>query len=346
MGSGFQDQLNFHTGRNATFDYVSLTKQRSLTLPLPTIQTQKAIAHILGTLDDKIELNRQTNKTLEAIAKAIFKSWFVDFDPVHYKQGSTQQNRKSLNAAADEKGASTPNDDPTDAARYSLSPEILDLFPDSFQDSELGEIPAGWEASTLESLCIKVESGGTPRRGNDEYWNPAKIRWLTSGEVRQDIIIETENYISELGLKESSAKLWEPWTTVVAMYGATAGESTLLSVETSANQACCALIPAEFHEVFNYLVVRTAGTRLGDQARGSAQQNLNKGLVANYPAIKAPTEIMKEFNASTKPMIHKCIQNLNESKTLAALRDTLLPKLISGELPIKNAEKFLEQAGV
>ena len=83
-------------------DNINLGTLEQTYFAVPGLQTQKAIAHILGTLDDKIELNRQTNKTLEAIAKAIFKSWFVDFDPVHYKQGSTQQNRKSLNAAADE----------------------------------------------------------------------------------------------------------------------------------------------------------------------------------------------------------------------------------------------------
>ena len=143
----------------ATMPNLNTSIMKEVPFVLPPIHEQKAIAHILGTLDDKIELNRETNKTLEAIAKAIFKSWFVDFDPVHYKQGSTQQNRKSLNAAADEKGASTPNDDPTDAARYSLSPEILDLFPDSFQDSELGEIPAGWEISSLDQKTAFVLGG-------------------------------------------------------------------------------------------------------------------------------------------------------------------------------------------
>ena len=98
---------------------------KSLDIPLPSMSTQKFIGYFNDVLDDKIELNRKTNKTLEDIAKAIFKSWFVDFDPIHYKRDG-----RVPNASAD-----TP---------YSLSPEILDLFPDSFQDSELGEIPAGW----------------------------------------------------------------------------------------------------------------------------------------------------------------------------------------------------------
>ena len=174
--SNFQNQVEaLRTG--SAQPQLPIRDINRIKLPLPPLSTQKAIAHILGTLDDKIELNRQTNKTLEAIAKAIFKSWFVDFDPVHYKQGSTQKNRKSLNAAADEKGASTPNGDPTDAARYSLSPEILDLFPDSFQDSELGEIPARWIVSTFDEH-IDILSGGTPKTSVSEYWDGG-IPWYT-----------------------------------------------------------------------------------------------------------------------------------------------------------------------
>ncbi len=106
------------------------------------LSEQRAIAHILGTLDDKIELNRRMNETLEAIARAIFKSWFVDFDPVRAKA----------------EGRDT-----------GLPPHIADLFPDSFEDSELGEIPSEWRTSTLRDVTSKIGSGATPRGGSSVY---------------------------------------------------------------------------------------------------------------------------------------------------------------------------------
>ena len=110
-----------------------------INISVPPLPEQKAIAQILGTLDDKIELNRQTNKILEAMARAIFKSWFVDFDPVHAKRAARDGTQSDTHSAA-------------------LSPDILDLFPDSFQDSELGEIPTGWEVGEM-SHFTNVQGG-------------------------------------------------------------------------------------------------------------------------------------------------------------------------------------------
>jgi type I restriction enzyme S subunit len=136
------------------------------------------------------------NETLEAMARAIFQSWFVDFDPVRAKA----------------KGRDT-----------GLPPEIAALFPSELVEVEGREVPKGWGVGTISEWCIRVENGGTPRRDNPEYWNPPKIPWLTSGEVRQDITISTENMISELGFANCSAKMWPKGATIVALYGATAG---------------------------------------------------------------------------------------------------------------------------
>ena len=214
---------------------------KSIEVTIPCFKTQKAIAHILGTLDDKIELNRQTNKTLEAIAKAIFKSWFVDFDPVHYKQGSTQQNRKSLNAAADEKGACTPNDDPTDAARYSLSPEILDLFPDSFQDSELGEIPAGWAVCTVDEIG-EVVCGKTPSTKVDEYYGQ-DIPFVTIPDMHNNLfVIESNKMLSKEGA-ESQSKKTLPVGSICVSCIATPGLVILTHRECQTNQQINSVIP-------------------------------------------------------------------------------------------------------
>lgn len=126
-----QNQIKSHEGTGSTVSNLRIPVLKELSIPSPSIETQKAIAHILGTLDDKIELNRKTNETLEAMAKALFKSWFVDFDPVRAK---------------------------AEGRPTGLPAEISDLFPDSFEDSELGEIPSGWEVQELGE--ISTISGG------------------------------------------------------------------------------------------------------------------------------------------------------------------------------------------
>jgi len=298
---------------------IKQSELRKVLLPIPSVETQKAIAHILGTLDDKIELNRQTNKTLEAIAKAIFKSWFVDFDPVHYKQGSTQQNRKSPNAAADEKSASTPNDDPTDAARYSLSPEILDLFPGSFQDSELGEIPAGWAVDTI-AMHSSIKHGYAFK---GEHF---------SDTATPEILVTPGNFKIGGGFKLDKLKYYSgPFD---SEYRLNAGD--LVVTMTDLSKAGDTLGYSAF--IYRHHVLSTAS--------GSTVKHTSPSRIGSFEFATGNANILNAFEKLVIP-IHGSIQNRNsESRTLGALRDTLLPKLISGELPIKNAEKFLEQAGV
>ncbi len=287
----------------------------SFQVPCPNISEQERIAETLGILDDKIALNRQTNATLEAIAQALFKSWFVDFDPVRAKmEGREPEGMDEATAA---------------------------LFPSDFVESELGLIPKGWKVGCFQACCNRVESGGTPSRTNAGYWN-GTISWLTSGEVRGIIVLQTKEKITKLGLNSSSAKLWPVMTTVVAMYGATAGQVCLLAEEMSANQACCALIPkAEFHS-FVFFAARRAITELADKASGSAQQNLNKSLVANHKIIIPNQQVALFFEHTVSALMNKWISNQRQIESLANIRDTLLPKLISGQLRIPESENKIK----
>jgi type I restriction enzyme S subunit len=287
---------------------------RSFPLSVPSLPEQRAIAHILGTLDDKIELNRRMNETLEAMARALFKSWFVDFDPVRAKAEGR---------------------DP------GLTKHIADLFPDMFEDSELGEIPRGWFIRQIRDNCSQIQNGGTPRRDEPRFWDYGVIPWLTSGEVRQPIITITENVITEAGLAGSSAKWISPLSTVIALYGATAGQVSLISSKLTTNQAVCALIPKKNCAFFNYLWMRAETPALESKAVGSAQQNISKGIVEETEVIQPPSEVLERFTELVKPIFDLWIGSLGESRTLAALRDTLLPKLISGELRVKDAERFV-----
>src|SRR5690606_19161867 len=154
------------------------------------------IASILSALDDKIELNLQMNKTLEKMAIALYKHWFIDFEP--FQDGE-------------------------------------------FVDSELGEIPKGWEVKTIGEL-YNTTSGGTPSRKKPEYYEDGDINWVKSKELYGNFIIDTEEKINHLGLKKSSAKIIPPKSVLLAMYGATVGESSILSIEATCNQAICAIL--------------------------------------------------------------------------------------------------------
>jgi len=286
-----------------------------LLLRIPSRKSQEFIGDFYFDLSFKIELNRQRNRTLEAMARALFQSWFVDFDPVKAKAAGKQP--------------------------PGLKPEIAALFPDSFEETEVGVVPQGWQVAPIRDLCTNVENGGTPSRDVPDYWKPEQIPWLTSGEVRQNIVTSTQGFISRKGLENSSAKLWPPYTTVVALYGATAGCTTILASEVSANQACCGLLPVPHARFYVHQSLLKSIDFLRQQASGSAQQNLSQSIVGNLMILRPSEDVLSSFDKLTAGMYDKCIQSAHEIRLLSSLRDTLLPKLISGELRIPDAERIV-----
>jgi len=318
--------LQSPTVREAIFNRVTTTVQTTLNLrdiselkiPMPSEKERNAITAVLGALDDKIELNRRMNTTLEAMARALFKSWFVDFDPVRAKMEGKQP--------------------------FGMDAATAALFPSRLVPSPLGDIPEGWNIGTIRDFCKRVESGGTPSRNQTAYWDKGTIPWLTSGEVRQKIVLDTKEKITQSGLDGSNAKIWPSLTTVVAMYGATAGQVTLLGKQMSANQACCALIPKDSTASFVFLKTSQSVSEYEGQATGSAQQNLNQSIVANLPSVVPQSKVLEIFETMISPYIRSMIQNTNEIEYIEKIRDYLLPKLISGDIRIPDAEKFLEAA--
>ncbi|MDP5138585.1 restriction endonuclease subunit S [Rheinheimera baltica] len=286
-----------------------------LKIPALSLKSQKEIAGVLKNLDDRIALLRETNATLEAIAQALFKSWFVDFDPVHANAGTQAP---------------------------SLPAEIQALFPSRLVESPQGLIPEGWEVGAIKRCCERVESGGTPKRSVATYWD-GDVSWLSSGEVRNAIVLDTKEKITALGVAESSAKLWPAGTTVVAMYGATAGEVCILAKPSTANQACCGLIPKTHTKSFVFFCIRREREKLASKSSGSAQQNLNKGLVESHEIVIPPKQVLAEFENSIGSMLEGWIENEKKAETLANLRDTLLPRLISGQLRLPEAEAALAE---
>ena len=317
------------------------------------MEHQKKVGDFYFDLCLKIEANYQINQTLEQMAQAIFKSWFVDFEPVKAKITALEAGGSEDDALLAAMQAIAGNalfasdaadtDAQTQLARlqaehpeqYATLRATAELFPSAMQDSELGKIPEGWGTGSFKDLCLTVESGGTPKRNTPEYWG-GKIKWLASGEVRDVVVLDTKETITESGLKNSSAKLWPMYTTVVAMYGATAGQVCLIADQMTSNQACCGLIPKKNYKAFTFFSAKRSIQSLSDKASGSAQQNLNKGLVEGHQTILPAETILVVYEDLVFPLMLKWIENIRESVMLAEARDTLLPKLLAGELSINK----------
>jgi len=267
-------------------------------IPFPPLPTQRRIADILSALDDKIENNLKTSEKLEQIAQSIFKRWFVDFD---FPDAQGQPYKSSGGKMV---------------------------------ESELGLIPEGWKVCSIKEFCVKIQNGGTPKRNNEKYWNSLDVPWLTSGEVRKNIINGTSSHISRSGFENSSAKWLPSFATVVALYGATAGQVALLSIKTTTNQAVCGLIPKNNYTFFNYLALQYSTKQLFNKAIGSAQQNISKSIVEELIFISPDSELLSKFDMVVTPIFYKIISMKNENDKLQQTRDVLLPKLMSGELEV------------
>lgn len=277
--------------------------------------TQTAIAQILGALDDKIELNRRSNETLEAIARALYKSCFVYFEPVRAK---------------------------AEGRNSGLSEAFSKWFPDSFSDSELGLIPSGWDVGSILDVA-NLLSGGTPKTERQEYWN-GNIPWASAKDVSQcgsTFLIDTERNITAKGLAESSTQMIPAFSTVVVARGATTGRMALLGREMTMNQTCYALATKVGAPFGLYCQLRHEMERLVHAAHGSVFDTITTSTFANSTILLPLESALKGFEKKVNPLFRRILRNIEESHTLGELRDALLPRLLSGELCVKAAERIV-----
>lgn len=324
-GREFFEQFKAVSGQTDMAEYVSLTDQRRMTVTLPSIDEQRTIAHILGTLDDKIELNRRMNETLEAMARALFTSWFVDFDPVRAKIDGRWR-----------RGESLPG----------LPAHLYDLFPDRLVSSELGEIPEGWGPVPFLDLA-QLLSGGTPKTSVHEYWNGG-IKWASAKDVSQCgsfFLVDTERTITTEGVDHSATKMIPADSVVVVARGATCGRFTVFAENMAMNQTCYALAPRvpQTRWYLRFLADLSLGSLVA-QAHGSVFDTITTATFERATAVD-PGEILLEHFESTASKDIGLIRNFHyQSKTLEMLRDTLLPLLLSGEVSFPQAEQSVEAA--
>ncbi len=319
LGPEFQEVIRERTIHGSTVDRIALIEFPKFPLRLPPLDEQKAIAHVLGTIDDKIELNRRMNETLEGMARALFQSWFVDFDPVRAKLDGRHPAGMDAETAA--------------------------LFPAEFQESPLGLIPKGWEVGSILRQ-VDLLSGGTPKTDVQSYWS-GEIPWASAKDVSQcceAFLIATERTITKRGLEESSTKVIPAHATVVVARGATTGRLTMFGHNIAMNQTCYGLQSKAGAPFSLYCHARHFIDRMVHAAHGSIFNTITTSTFETTNVLLAPNSLLQLFDERVAPLFRRIHFNLHESRILLALRDTLLPKLLSGELRVEAAERELAEA--
>ena len=293
---------------------------RDTPVSLPPLDEQRAIAHILGTLDDKIELNRRNNETLEAMARAIFKSWFVDFDPVRAK--ASGEPPKSI------------------CRRLGLTPELLALFPNRLEESELGEIPTGWVVSTIGGLA-QIVGGGTPSTKEEVFWKDGQNYWATPKDLSKlatPVLLATERKISDLGLSQIGSGLL-PRGTVLLSSRAPIGYRAITEVPVAINQGFIAMQPNKgVSRLFLLYWAEWAHQEIISRANGSTFLEISKGSFRPIPLVTPPDSIFCAFDQLLGPVYEQIVSNECESILISEERDTLLPQLLSGKLSVPVEE--------
>ena len=285
---------------------------------LPPLRQQRAVAEILGTLDDKIELNRRMNATLEAMARVLFRSWFVDFDPVRAKM----------------EGRAT-----------GLPKDIADLFPDRLVDSELGEIPEGWEVSEIGAEVDAV-GGATPSTKEPAYWNGGQHYWATPKDLSKlssPALLGTDRKITDAGVQKISSGLL-PAGTVLLSSRAPIGYLAIAEVPTAVNQGFIAMIcrkrlPALYVLSWCYENLE----HIKDISGGSTFAEISKKAFRPLPVVVPPNRVLGVYDAASRSLYDRVVSNGRESALLDSLRDALLPKLVSGELRVSAIEPACER---
>jgi type I restriction enzyme S subunit len=290
---------------------LSVGELQKVKIPLPSIAIQREITSVLGSLDDRITLLRETNITLEVIAQALFKSWFVDFEPVHAKmQGRAPEGMDEATAA---------------------------LFPDSFEESDLGVVPKGWRWGTLSDLATFQNGYAFKSKEWTDAGHPVvKIGDVKPGIIdlegcsyvaretvvgldrfklsRGDLLVGMTGYVGETGLV--------PSTMAAAYLNQRVGRMAPKSGVTDLGHLYCAARSAAFKEFAEA------------QSHGSAQANVSGASLMAFPAVIAPPPLMECFNGAIADMLEVILINHEQAHTLSSVRDTLLPRLISGQLHV------------
>ncbi len=312
-----------HMNSDSAVPGLNRNEAHAYKIQLPPLPAQKAIANILGTLDDKIELNRKMSETLEEIARVLFKSWFVDFDPVRAKMEGRWR-----------RGESLPG----------LPADLWELFPDKLVDSELGKIPDGWKPTPLGKRLAELVSGSRPKGGSVETGIPSIGAENVIGLGHYDF--SKEKYIPAEFFENLKTKKANLQNGDVLLYkdGAKIGRKTYFDQGFPHSQ--CAVNEHVFilrmkrpelqMYLFFWLDQPWVTQEIISLNSNSAQPGISQTGVKSLPILLPTLDVILSFEKNISQLMHRLFSNCLESRHLSIIRDTLLPKLVNGELPIHS----------
>ncbi|UGA37638.1 restriction endonuclease subunit S [Chromobacterium haemolyticum] len=289
---------------------------KSFPIQVPEVEVQREIGSFLESLDDRITLLRETNATLEAIAQALFKSWFVDFDPVRAKmEGRAPEGMVDATAA---------------------------LFPDGVEESELGLVPRGWRVCPIGDVVESV-GGGTPNTKESSFWEPGEYCWTTPKDlsgVQAPVLLTTERKLSAKGLSKVSSGLL-PAGTLLMSSRAPIGYLAIAQTPLAINQGYIAMLPSSrLPPLYMLFWCRHNMENIKGRANGSTFMEISKKAFRPIPALVPSEPILAAFVDVAEPLFTRLVENEKQAETLAAL-STLLPRLISGQLRLPEAEALI-----
>lgn len=305
--------LAIHTG--TSIPHISATQIKEFEfITISDLPTQTAIAQILTSLDDKIELNLQMNQTLEAMAQAIFKEWFVDFK--FPKMSEHDFNDYKIDKINIDKEKNPVN-------------QINHINP--VQDSGL---PKGWRMGSILEIATLL-SGGTPKTDVSDYWN-GEINWISAKDItnsNSQFILDTEKTITELGVKNSATKLLPKFTTIISARG-TVGNYCMLSKEMAISQSNYGLKSNSNFDYFLFLMVENMILLMKAYSYGTVFDTITTKTFQEMEIVIPTNEVIKEFEKTIAPIYAKVLSNQFQIQTLTQIRDSLLPKLMSGKIKV------------
>ncbi|MGL5525076.1 MAG: restriction endonuclease subunit S [Aeromonas veronii] len=303
----------------ATMPNLNTSILSAVPILLPELPVQQSIANILGCLDERIDLLRETNATLEAIAQALFKSWFVDFDPVHARARGEQL--------------------------AGLAPEVAALFPDSFEESDLGMVPKGWSTGSLNDLALL----------NPESWTvknrPDSVAYVDLANAKENEIAEITEFLFEDAPSRARRVLRDGDTIVGTVRPGNRSYAFISNPRPNltGSTGFAVLRPKQKAATEYVYLAATANSSieyLAHVADGGAYPAVRPEVVSNLPCVVPSYDVLNAFHAVAAPLFAKVAANHQQAQTLATLRDTLLPRLMSGQLRLPDAEEQLSEAGL